>query len=470
MLFNSPLFIYLFLPSALAMYVAAHRWMGVRAAQWALLIASSVFYGAWSWKYLLLLYLALSVNYLIGGVLLRRPSGWILAAGVSCNLALLGYFKYANFFVSSLNEVIGTQYALLNIILPLGMSFFIFQKIAYLTDCHRGLVVDRDPLRFAIFVMFFPQLIAGPIVHHAEITSQLKRQSLLPDDKMLSMGLFLFASGLFKKVIVADWLAEYVNLPFAHAAELQFLGAWTAAIAYSMQLYFDFSGYSEMAMGLACFFGVLLPINFNSPYKAANIAEFWRRWHITLGRFLRDYLYIPLGGSHHGKKRAAGAALVVMTLGGLWHGAGWTFVLWGLLHGVFLAIHRLWNSKFSLGRPVGMVVTFLAVTFAWVLFRAASLSDALALWKTMLGFKGFVMPPILYSGWPAPFTVQFSPFINGIEFWFLLVLVAFVMLTKNVHEMLEEARTWKTAALISVMTITSIFALSHPTTFLYYQF
>lgn len=252
------------------MYVAAHRWMGVRAAQWVLLIASSVFYGAWSWKYLLLLYLALSVNYLIGGVLLRRPSGWILAAGVSCNLALLGYFKYANFFVSSLNEVIGTQYALLNIILPLGMSFFIFQKIAYLTDCHRGLVVDRDPLRFAIFVMFFPQLIAGPIVHHAEITSQLKRKSLLPDDKMLSMGLFLFASGLFKKVIVADWLAEYVNLPFAHAAELQFLEAWTAAIAYSMQLYFDFSGYSEMAMGLACFFGVLLPINFNSPYMVAH--------------------------------------------------------------------------------------------------------------------------------------------------------------------------------------------------------
>ena len=471
MLFSSAIFLFGFLPCALLAYIAAHRLYGVRAAQWVLLISSCVFYGAWEWRYLLLLGTGLMFNFWIGGILSRRPSSLVLFAGVATNLAVLGYFKYADFFIGSLNNLLGTDAPLLHVLLPLGISFFIFQKIAYLVDCHKGLVAERDPLRFSIFVMFFPQLIAGPIVHHSEIIPQLRAKRLLPDAGMVSAGLFLLSVGLFKKVVIADWLGDYVSQPFAHAGELQFMEAWTAAIAYSLQLYFDFSAYSEMAMGLALLFGLRLPINFNSPYKAANIAEFWRRWHITLGRFLRDYLYIPLGGGHHGRRRAALAALIVMLLGGLWHGAGWTFILWGLMHGLYLAAYRLWSSRFTLPRAVGITITFLAVLFAWVMFRAATVADAISIWKSMLGFNGLVLPPALYSTLPSPFSVRFSPFISGIEVWFMLCLLAFTMIAKNSHEALaSDVPTRRSAVYISIMVLASILALGHPSTFLYYQF
>lgn len=474
MLFNSALFLYAFLPVTLLAFWVAHTRFSVRSAQWVLLLASCVFYGAWDWRYLAMLLLLLAFNYQLGGVLARRQSVGALTAGIGFNLLVLGYFKYADFFIGNLNDMVGTQYALMHVILPLGMSFFIFQKIAYLVDCHRGLVTDRDPLRFSIFVMFFPQLIAGPIVHHAEIIPQLQKKSLLPDARMVSAGLFLLSVGLFKKVVVADSLASYVDVPFAHVAELQFLDAWSAALAYTLQLYFDFSAYSEMAMGLALLFGVVLPVNFNSPYKSASIAEFWRRWHITLGRFLRDYLYIPLGGNRNGWGRAMLAALVVMVLGGLWHGAGWTFVLWGLMHGVYLVIHRAWGfAGITLPRAVSVAITFLAVLFAWVMFRAASAGDALSIWQTMLGMKGIVLPPS-YSAWFAGmFEIQHSSFITGIEVWLMAGLLIFVMTAQNVHqrgEAVTSAPTKRSFAVIALLLISSILALGQPSTFLYYQF
>ena len=474
MLFNSALFLYAFLPVTLMAFWVAHHRFGARSAQCVLLSASCVFYGAWDWRYLAMLLLLLGFNYQLGGVLARRRSVGALAVGIGFNLLVLGYFKYADFFIGNVNALAGTQYALLHVILPLGMSFFIFQKIAYLVDCHRGLVIDRDPLRFSIFVMFFPQLIAGPIVHHAEIIPQLQKKSLLPDARMVSAGLFLLAVGLFKKVVIADSLASYVDAPFAHVAELQFLDAWTAALGYSLQLYFDFSAYSEMAMGLALLFGVVLPVNFNSPYKSASIAEFWRRWHITLGRFLRDYLYIPLGGNRNGWGRAMLAALVVMVLGGLWHGAGWTFVLWGLMHGVYLSIHRVWGfSGITLPRAVSVPLTFLAVLFAWVMFRAASVDDALSIWQTMLGLNGVVLPPS-YSVWFAgAFQFQHSPFITGIEVWPMAGLLMFVMTAQNVHQRREavtSAPTKRSFAVVALLLISSVLALGQPSTFLYYQF
>jgi D-alanyl-lipoteichoic acid acyltransferase DltB (MBOAT superfamily) len=474
MLFNSALFLYGFLPVTLVAFWVAHKSCGVRSAQWVLLVASCVFYGAWDWRYLAMLLLLLAFNYQLGGVLARRQSVIALTAGIGFNLLILGYFKYADFFIGNVNAIAGTQWALLHVILPLGMSFFIFQKIAYLVDCHRGLVTDRDPLRFSIFVMFFPQLIAGPIVHHAEIIPQLQKKSLLPDAQMVSAGLFLLATGLFKKVVVADWLAEYVDAPFAHVAELQFMDAWTAALGYSLQLYFDFSAYSEMAMGLALLFGVVLPVNFNSPYKAANIAEFWRRWHITLGRFLRDYLYIPLGGNRNGWGRAMLAVLVVMVLGGLWHGAGWTFVLWGLMHGLYLAIHRAWGfAGITLPRTVSVAITFLAVLFAWVMFRATSVGDALVIWQTMLGLNGFVMPSAYATWFGSALQFQHSPFINGIEILFMFGLLLFAMTADNTHQRASfelVAPTWRSAVVTGLMVVSSILALGHPTTFLYYQF
>lgn len=471
MLFNSAIFLYGFLPITLLLFIGAHKWFGVKAAQLVLLIASGVFYAAWDWRYLIMLIGMLSFSYHIGGMLLKQPSCWLLFLGVALNLGALAYFKYADFFIGNLNQVLEKDIPLLHVILPLGISFFVFQKIAYLVDCHRGLVVDRNPLRFAIFVMFFPQLIAGPIVHHAEIAPQLQKKSLLPDESMIAAGLFLLAIGLFKKVVIADSLGGYVDLPFAHAAELQFLEAWTAALAYSLQLYFDFSAYSEMAMGLALLFGLRLPVNFNSPYKARNIAEFWRRWHITLGQFLRDYLYIPLGGNRYGPSRAVMAAFTVMVLGGLWHGAGWTFIIWGLMHGLYLTVNRLWPRHLQLPKPAGMGLTFLAVLFAWVMFRAASVNDAMTLWKTMLGLNGLVLPHVLYSDLPAPFSVRWSPFINGIEIWFMLCLLIHTMTSKNAHEVLvSDVPSRRSAIYVAGMVILSILSLSHPSTFLYYQF
>ncbi|MEQ1590439.1 MAG: MBOAT family O-acyltransferase [Gallionella sp.] len=474
MLFNSPLFLYGFLPATLCLFWIAHIRLGVRAAQWVLLTASCVFYGAWDWHYLAMLLVLLAINFQLGGLLARRPSVAALSGGIAFNLLVLGYFKYTDFFIGNLNAVTGTQYPLLHVILPLGMSFFIFQKIAYLVDCHKGLVIDRDPLRFSIFVMFFPQLIAGPIVHHTEIIPQLQKSNLLPDAKKVSVGLFLLVTGLFKKVIVADWLSEYVDAPFAHVAELQFMDAWTAALGYSLQLYFDFSAYSEMAMGLALLFGVLLPVNFNSPYQSANIAEFWRRWHITLGRFLRDYLYIPLGGSRNGWGRAMLAALIVMTLGGLWHGAGWTFILWGLMHGTYLTAHRAWGfTGIKLSRAFSVGITFLAVLFAWVMFRATSVADALTIWQTMLGMNGIVLPSAYAAWFDSAHQFQHSPFINGIEVVTMFGLLIFCMSTPNTPyraATMIASTTWRSAALVSIMVATSILALSHPTTFLYYQF
>jgi D-alanyl-lipoteichoic acid acyltransferase DltB (MBOAT superfamily) len=477
MLFNSAIFLYGFLPGALLAFFVAHQRYSVRAAQWVLLVASCVFYGAWDWRYLVMLLLLLSINFHLGGLLARRPSVAWLSGGIALNLLVFGYFKYADFFIGNLNAVAGTQYPLLRVILPLGISFFIFQKIAYLVDCHTGLVADRDPLRFAIFVMFFPQLIAGPIVHHAQIIPQLQKDRLLPDARRVSAGLFFLAVGLFKKVVIADWLGEYVNEPFAHVAELQILDAWTAALAYSLQLYFDFSAYSEMAMGLALLFGIVLPVNFNSPYKAASIAEFWRRWHITLGRFLRDYLYIPLGGNKHGQSRAVLAALTVMVLGGLWHGAGWTFVVWGAMHGVYLAAHRVWkwSGRFTLPQPLGMAITFLVVLFAWVMFRAASVADAITIWKTMLGMNG-VMLPSTYLAWLDGSGLKFqqSSFINGIEVWGMACLLAFAMYAKNTHEALaiftSTAPSRRSAFYLSAMIVVCVLALGRPTTFLYFQF
>ncbi len=467
MLFNSAIFLYGFLPCSLLAYYGTHHRYGARAAQWVLFAASCVFYGAWDWHYLVMLLVLLTINFQLGGFLSRCPSAAWLTGGIAFNLLVLGYFKYTDFFIGNLNAVAGTQYQLLHIILPLGISFFIFQKIAYLVDCHKGLVSDRDPLRFAIFVMFFPQLIAGPIVHHAEIIPQLQKNSLIPEAGRVSAGLFLLSVGLFKKVVIADWLAGYVDEPFAHVAELQFLDAWTAALAYSLQLYFDFSAYSEMAMGLALLFGVSLPINFNSPYKAASIAEFWRRWHITLGRFLRDYLYIPLGGSKHGQGRAVLAVLTVMLLGGLWHGAGWTFVIWGAMHGIYLAAHRVWSVRFILPRPLGVALTFLAVLFAWVMFRAASVSDAVTIWKTMLGLNGLILPAVYH----AVAQTQHSPFINGTEVWYMACLLAFVMTGKNVHEThISSIPSRSSAIYVSVMILASILALGRPSTFLYFQF
>ncbi len=401
MLFNSSTFVFLFLPITLIVFFQISIRGYYRIAIAWLVIASFLFYGWWEVSSLGLLLGSIIFNYFIGVALSRRYTTKLinqkrlLALGVIVNLGLLGYFKYANFFVSSITNLVGFQFYLKPIILPLAISFFTFNQIAYLVDAYRG-----EP--------------------------QFERKAIYRfNSEDIAVGLTIFALGLFKKVVFADQIAlwyqqtsgeprtiPYATLVFYAASQgvsLTFFEAWSGALAYSLQLYFDFSGYSDMAIGAARMFGIKFPLNFSSPYKAVNIIDFWRRWHITLSYFLRDYIYIPLGGNRKGELRRYLNLMITMLLGGLWHGAGWTFVLWGGLHGLYLVINHQWHTfRQALGHDlnksnwwsqgVGCLVTFLAVAAAWVLFRAENLNAAITMLKAMIGFNGMSLSSSLPSG------------------------------------------------------------------------
>src|ERR1700693_4366186 len=384
MLFSSYTFLFQFLP-ATVLALAAARQHSPRAGIMVLAAASLFFYGAWRPVYLLLLIVSIAVNFALGlrmeDPLRRRAIGTL---GVALNLALLCYFKYTNFIFDSLNTLTGAPLPFVNIILPLGISFFTFQQIAYLVDVMRGARVERDIVSYTLFVSFFPHLIAGPLVHHAEMIPQFKRGRTSRSAVLAARGLAIFAAGLFKKVVIADNLAQFVTPVFAHldaGGGVTTPWAWLAMLAYRMQIYFDFCRYPDMASSVVLLFGIRLRVNFRSPYRASSIIEFWRRWHITLSRFLRDYLYIPLGGNRLGEQRRYLNLLVTMLLGGLWHGAGWNFLAWGGLHGIYLCINHVWHSwrggdahapatgVFATAtKAVSWAVTFFAVVIAWVFF------------------------------------------------------------------------------------------------------
>jgi len=388
MLFSSQVFLIAFLPAVLAVF---YFWAArPRLRAWLLIAASVVFYGYWDLRLVPLLVASVGVNWLFARAIGAHAARWHAVIGVGLNLLVLGIFKYADFFANSLTALFGIEHSAWGIVLPLGISFFTFQQVSYLVDRARG----RAPLYrfedFVLFVTFFPQLIAGPIVRHNEIIQQYALHPLRAGfDEMFSRGLTLFVIGLAKKTLLADQLSPLADPLFSASAAGTALGmadSWLAAAAFGLQIYFDFSGYSDMAIGLALLFGFALPVNFNAPYRAVSVSEFWRRWHMTLSRFLRDYLYIPLGGSRHGAARMIFALMVTMLLGGLWHGAAWTFVVWGGFHGLALAIQRLWGRVgIALPRMVGWALTMLIVFFAWVMFRAESFASAWALWASMLG-------------------------------------------------------------------------------------
>jgi alginate O-acetyltransferase complex protein AlgI len=435
MLFNSYIFIFVFLPLTFIVFRGLQNAKRFDAAMAWLAIASLAFYGWWSLNGLLLLLILMAWNYVLVAALLRVPTSRVLirktllAIGITANLTVLGYFKYANFFLENLAALRETEPALITVILPLGLSFFTFQKIALLVDASKGEVQHFSPLSYTLFVSFFPQLIAGPIVHHKEMMPQFAARTEIQVVDV-AKGLTLFVIGLAKKVLIADTIAQVSNPIFDRAAGgivPGLLESWSGALAYTLQLYFDFSGYSDMALGLALLFGIHLPINFNSPYQAGNIIEFWRRWHITLSRFLRDYLYVPLGGNRHGQFRRYANIGMTMLLGGLWHGAAWTFVVWGALHGGYLTINHAWQAvllrygarlRSNLAtRLSGQAITFVAVAVAWVLFRAANLGAAWLMLRSMSGFgihstsqavisDALLIPPLLGVVWFAPNSLQ----------------------------------------------------------------
>ncbi len=380
------------------------------ALSW-LVIASLFFYGWWNPYYLPLILTSMAANFIFGRIISKNRStvygSYYLITGITLNLATLGYFKYAGFLVANINAISDTGFRLDDIVLPLAISFFTFQQIAYLVDSYRAITDEYRFLHYALFVTFFPQLIAGPIVHHREMMPQfMQRFSSRKQLMNIAVGLTIFSLGLFKKTVLADGAALHAS-PIFEAAEngdmLTFFEAWGGALAYTFQLYFDFSGYSDMAIGAARLFGIRLPLNFHSPYKSTSIVEFWRRWHMSLSRFLRDYLYIPLGGSRNGNIRRYSNLMTTMLLGGLWHGAGWTFVIWGGLHGCYLIINHAWEKfccvfipvsilRKSYWRALAWLITFIAVVIGWVFFRATSFSSAIAILEGMLGMNGVALP------------------------------------------------------------------------------
>ncbi|MCE0485183.1 MAG: MBOAT family protein [Methylacidiphilales bacterium] len=422
MLFNSFSFIFYFLPVTLLLYFLLGRFGSLRWSGCWLTLASLVFYGVWNPWYLFLIVGSIAMNYGIGVGINNARHGraplsakTLLVLGVTANLALLGYYKYANFFVDSCRTFLGVSWHLPPIVLPLAISFFTFTQIAYLVDAFHGVTEEYDFLHYALFVSFFPHLIAGPIVSYRRLMPQFAEPAVARfQAEHLAAGLGLFAVGLTKKVLIADHLSPLAQAAFDQPALAPgFLTAWIGALAYTFQLYFDFSAYSDMAIGLAWMFNVRFPLNFNSPYKAANISDFWRRWHMTLSHFLRDHLYIPLGGNRRGEPRQLLNLMITMLLGGLWHGAGWTFVVWGGLHGIYLIIYHVWERLGGKGKQAedskwnfaGWALTFLAVVIGWVFFRAHSLRQACALLLGMMGGHGLGLPlPVLLgaSSYKAP--------------------------------------------------------------------
>ncbi|WP_375412064.1 MBOAT family O-acyltransferase [uncultured Bradyrhizobium sp.] len=388
MLFNSYPFIFVFLPIVLAGYFWLGRSGNAAPVLW-LALASLVFYAVGNWQFVPLLVASVAFNYVIGMLLIRarlrdRLRFAVLTTGVAGDLMMLGTFKYAGFFAANLNALFSTGLTV-NILLPVGISFYTFTQIAFLVDAYRGNVARYGLSHYALFVSYFPHLIAGPILHHKDMIPQFEREgSKRPDPHLILCGLVIFAIGLFKKTCLADGIQPLVASAFG-ANTPSFDQAWIGALAYAFQLYFDFSGYSDMAIGISLMFGIFLPLNFNSPYKATSIIDFWRRWHMTLSQFLRDYLYIPLGGNRHGRVLRYVNLMITMLLGGLWHGAAWNFAAWGALHGAYLCINHAWNSygpvtapRFArLAKAAAFMLTFLSVVVAWVFFRADSISSAL---------------------------------------------------------------------------------------------
>jgi len=408
MLFSSFTFLFQFLPATILAFAAA-RLHSPRAGILVLVAASLFFYGAWRPVYLSLLIGSVALNFLLG-LAMESPSRRRLVGslGVALNLSVLGLFKYTNFAFDVFNEATGLPVPHVDVVLPLGISFFTFQQIAYLVDVMRGAKVERDLVSYTLFVSFFPHLIAGPLVHHAEMIPQFKRSRTGRSAVLAARGWAIFVAGLFKKVAIADNLAQFANPVFAHVdagGSVDAPWAWLATLAYTLQIYFDFSGYSDMAIGLALMFGIRLPVNFRSPYQATSIIDFWRRWHITLSRFLRDYLYIPLGGNRLGSRRRYVNLMLTMLLGGLWHGAGWNFLIWGGLHGLYLVVNHLWRGEkvksapTLSGRVACWALTFVAVVVAWVFFRARTLIGARQMLIGLLGLEGggstYVSPGII---------------------------------------------------------------------------
>jgi D-alanyl-lipoteichoic acid acyltransferase DltB (MBOAT superfamily) len=485
LLFNSYIFIFAFLPFTFFIYFYLNSLRLTVAAKSFLVFASLFFYSWWNITYLPIILTSMLFNYVMGLSLSKRwersrvSKKMLLTLGIVANVSLLGYFKYADFFISNVNYLLDTNVGMLNLALPLAISFFTFQQIAYLVDSYRGETKEYDFLNYANFVTFFPQLIAGPIVHHSEMMPQFaKTANKVMRYPNIAVGLFIFSLGLFKKVIIADTFAIWSTAGFDHAQTLHMVEAWVTSLSYTLQLYFDFSGYTDMAIGAALLFNIKLPINFNSPYKATNIQDFWRRWHITLSRFLREYIYIPLGGNKKGEFRTYGNLMATFLIGGIWHGAGWTFLFWGFLHGVAIIVHRAWSRLgFKLNKIFAWFITFNFINITWVFFRAKEWDDAMKVLSGM--FTGTLVLPLEWKekmSFLSDADIHFGYWLQSVSkdtytmYWMMVGLFVIVVL-KNSNELAERFKpTVLTSLYAAALFLVADSSLSKLSEFLYFNF
>ena len=484
MLFNSYEFIFLFLPITLIIYFLLNKYnKNILAKSW-LVIASLYFYSYFNKSYLILIIVSILVNYFIGTELNMKINNIIrrkvlLIFGVLFNLGALGYFKYYDFFVENINYIFKTNFNLLHIMLPLGISFFTFQQLSYVIDNYHRKSLNYDFLSYCLFVTFFPQLIAGPIVLPTEMLPQFENdENKKINWENMNRGLYMFSIGLAKKVIIADTIAHFANAGFDMMESLNFVETWLTSVSYTLQLYFDFSGYCDMAMGIGMMFNIILPINFNSPYKSTNIQEFWRKWHITLGRFMTNYLYIPLGGNRKGEIKTLRNLFIVFLASGIWHGAGWNFVIWGMLHGICILIHRIWkNTGKKLPKLIGWFITMNLVNIFWVFFRAKDLQNAVKVLKGMIDIPNLIYM-MTHLGKIKEMTLDYRTFVqntssNGTIYTtiFLLFSMIIIFFLKNSFEKNKKLKfNLVTSIQTAIIFVYCVFALNQISEFLYFNF
>jgi len=482
LLFNSYEFIFLFLPITFFIYFYLNQKHLTELAKGFLVLASLYFYSFFSIINLPLMLISMVFNYTLGKELSKYiqkkrkySKKMLLVFGVITNLMLLGYFKYTDFLIFNFNRLLDTNMPLLHIALPLAISFYTFQQIAYLVDSYRGETKEYDFLNYAVFVTFFPQLIAGPIVHHSEMMPQFaKMKNKVKNYYNIALGLFIFGMGLFKKVVIADTFAVWSNMGFDAKDALSMTEGWISSLSGTFQIYFDFSGYTDMAIGIALLFNIKIPINFFSPYKAISIQDFWRRWHITLSRFLKDYLYIPLGGNRKGEIRTYLNLFTTFLLGGIWHGAGWPFVLWGILHGGALVIHRFWQKLgFRMNKFLAWFITFNFINITWVFFNAGLNGGNFSAAKKVL--KGMFTGEIVIPDSLKELMLGTGKWLNlyqGESYIFIWIIMAFflVLFFPNSMEWRKKFKLNFFYMICTVLFFLAIFILYRKSEFIYFNF
>ena len=485
MLFNSYEFLFLFLPITFILYFYLLSQRLILGAKIFLVVASLFFYGYWNFSYVPLILLSIFVNYSVGLSLvnhekIKLSSKSILIFGILFNVGLLGYFKYTDFLIENFNGIFEANVPLMHIILPLGISFFTFTQIAFLVDAYRREAKEYSLVNYMLFVTYFPHLLAGPILHHKEMMPQFaSKYNWVKNYRNIALGLFIFSIGLFKKVVIADTFAPWATAGFDTATTLNLIEAWATSLSYTFQLYFDFSGYCDMAIGISLMFNIKLPINFNSPYKALNIQDFWRRWHMTLSRFLRDYIYIPLGGNRKGNARTYVNLLSTFLLGGLWHGAGWTFIIWGALHGIALAIHRFWQSLgFKMWTWLAWFITFNFINITWIFFRAKDFESAMKVLGSMFSLDNVVLPEKYFK-----FLVEYNDIYfrfgsvysdlnskDEIIFWLIGGIILVIFFKNSMEKMIYFKANRYYGFLFLFLSLYGIVNLTRISEFLYFNF